>query len=71
VWQVAELIEPQPGRDAWVRWQGRFTLSPGSALTILARATDGAGEVQTETFSLPEPNGGTGWHTCEIRASST
>jgi DMSO/TMAO reductase YedYZ molybdopterin-dependent catalytic subunit len=71
LWTVAELMEPQPGRDAWVRWQGRFTLVPGAALTILARATDGTGEVQPEPFTLPEPNGGTGWHICEVRASST
>jgi hypothetical protein len=69
-WQVAELIEPQPGRDAWVRWQGSFVLAPGASLTILARATDGTGEVQPEPFSLPEPNGGSGWHICEVRAST-
>jgi hypothetical protein len=69
-WQTAEMIEAQPGRDAWVRWRGRFTLAPGAALTILARATDGNGEVQTEAFSLPEPNGGSGWHVCEVQATS-
>jgi DMSO/TMAO reductase YedYZ molybdopterin-dependent catalytic subunit len=67
-WSDAQFIEPAPGRDAWVRWRGRFTLQPGTTTTIIARATDGTGELQIEHFTLPEPDGCTGWHTTEIRA---
>jgi DMSO/TMAO reductase YedYZ molybdopterin-dependent catalytic subunit len=67
-WLVAAFLEPAPGRDAWVRWRGRFTLQPGASITITARATDGTGELQIEPFTLPEPDGGTGWHTTDIRA---
>jgi DMSO/TMAO reductase YedYZ molybdopterin-dependent catalytic subunit len=65
-WQAAQFIEPSVGRDAWVRWQGNFNLSSGGDVTLVARATDGSGEVQQEAFSLPQPDGGAGWHTCEI-----
>lgn len=65
-WQAAQFVEPSAGRDAWVRWQGSFSLASGGDVTLVARATDGSGEVQQEAFSLPQPDGGAGWHTCEI-----
>jgi hypothetical protein len=36
---------------------------------LVARATDGGGEVQTETFSLPQPDGGSGRHTIEVQSA--
>jgi DMSO/TMAO reductase YedYZ molybdopterin-dependent catalytic subunit len=68
-WQTAELLEPAPGEDRWVRWRGTFTLaSPGASVVLVARATDSTGEVQTREFSLPEPDGGTGWPHVEVHA---
>jgi DMSO/TMAO reductase YedYZ molybdopterin-dependent catalytic subunit len=67
-WQVAELLEPAPGPDTWVRWQGTFQLAAGSRARLVARATDGTGELQVEAFSLPQPNGGTGWPSVEVQA---
>jgi hypothetical protein len=70
-WRTAEFVEPPAGRDVWVRWQGRFTmpaLPPGSTVTLVVRATDGSGAVQPEPFSLPQPDGGAGWFTIEVRA---
>jgi DMSO/TMAO reductase YedYZ molybdopterin-dependent catalytic subunit len=69
-WQVAEFLEPPAGRDVWVRWQGRFTLAPGATVTLVARATDGTGGLQIEPFSLPQPDGGAGWCTNQVRAAS-
>jgi DMSO/TMAO reductase YedYZ molybdopterin-dependent catalytic subunit len=69
-WRDAELLEPAPGRDAWVRWQGRFTLEPGADTTLVSRATDGTGELQAEAFSLPQPDGSSGWHHAPVRARS-
>ncbi len=61
-------IEPRAGADTWVRWQGRFGLAPGSAVTLLARATDGDGALQAEAFSLPQPDGSSGWNAIEVQA---
>jgi DMSO/TMAO reductase YedYZ molybdopterin-dependent catalytic subunit len=65
-WQAAQLVEQALGRDTWVRWQGSFNLTGGGDVTLVARAADGTGEVQQEAFALPQPDGGAGWHTCEI-----
>ena len=69
-WQTAGLLEPQPGKDAWVRWQASVDAQPGAALKLIARATDGTGQLQTETFSLPQPDGGAGWHSIEVKVRS-
>jgi DMSO/TMAO reductase YedYZ molybdopterin-dependent catalytic subunit len=67
-WQTARFIEAAAGRDMWVRWQGTFTMPPTGDITLVARATDRTGELQIDAFSLPQPDGGTGWHTTEVRA---
>jgi DMSO/TMAO reductase YedYZ molybdopterin-dependent catalytic subunit len=67
-WQFADVLEPPAGWDTWVRWEGRFSLPHGAALTLVARAMDGTGTLQIETFSLPQPDGSTGWNTIEVRA---
>jgi DMSO/TMAO reductase YedYZ molybdopterin-dependent catalytic subunit len=69
-WQVAQLLEGPTGRDVWARWESSFMLPAGATLTLLARATDGTGELQVEPFSLPQPDGSTGWHSIEVRASA-
>ena len=59
-WNPAVFLEAAPGRDAWVRWQGEFDLAPGQRLTLTARAFDGQGQVQSDVFRLPQPDGGSG-----------
>ena len=53
-----------------VRWEGTFTLEPGQPLTLLSRATDGLGEVQPEEFSLPQPDGASGWHAISVHGTA-
>jgi DMSO/TMAO reductase YedYZ molybdopterin-dependent catalytic subunit len=67
-WQTAEFLEAATGRDVWVRWQGTFNMPSSGDVTLVARATDRTGALQIEAFSLPQPDGGTGWHTTEVRA---
>jgi hypothetical protein len=68
-WQRADLLDaPAPGQDRWVRWQASVTLAPGATTTLLARATDGSGELQAEAFSLPQPDGGSGWPSLAVQA---
>jgi DMSO/TMAO reductase YedYZ molybdopterin-dependent catalytic subunit len=68
-WQPAEVVEPAPGRDAWVRWQTRVALAPGQA-TVMSRATDGTGALQPAEFSLAQPDGAAGWHAIDVRVAS-
>lgn len=68
-WRDATVFDRPAGRDVWVRWEGSFTLPPGASLTLMSRATDGQGELQEEAFSLPQPDGSSGWHSLEIRAT--
>lgn len=65
-WKGAELLEPPVGRDVWVRWLGRFSLLSDTAMTLVARMTDGTGTQQQAAFGLPQPDGATGWHSVEV-----
>lgn len=70
-WRAAEIVERAPiGRDSWLIWQGTFDLPASGKATLRARATDGTGALQIETFSLPQPDGASGWHTVEVLAAS-
>jgi DMSO/TMAO reductase YedYZ molybdopterin-dependent catalytic subunit len=69
-WRTAELLDAAAaGQDRWVRWRSEFTVAPGQSLNLVARATDGAGQLQTEAFHLPQPDGGTGWPRLEVRTA--
>jgi hypothetical protein len=61
-WTTARLLEPQPGPDAWVRWESTFEVASGASVDLVSRATDGQGVLQQEAFSLAQPDGGAGWH---------
>jgi DMSO/TMAO reductase YedYZ molybdopterin-dependent catalytic subunit len=67
-WHQADILDPAAGQDSWTRWRGQFELAAGASVRLVARATDGSGAVQVEPFSLPEPDGGTGWPSIEVRA---
>jgi DMSO/TMAO reductase YedYZ molybdopterin-dependent catalytic subunit len=67
-WRPAEIVDRPHGRDVWVRWESSFTLPAATTLTLMARATDGAGDLQVEPFSLPQPDGSSGWHSLDVRA---
>jgi DMSO/TMAO reductase YedYZ molybdopterin-dependent catalytic subunit len=66
-WQQADFIEPALGRDAWVRWIGRFGAHSGAPVTLVSRATDGLHVLQPEEFGLPQPDGSSGWHRLELQ----
>jgi DMSO/TMAO reductase YedYZ molybdopterin-dependent catalytic subunit len=59
-WQEATLA----GEDnmvTWRQWMFEWDATPGRH-NVVARATDGTGEVQTEERARPFPNGASGWH---------
>ncbi|HEY6532585.1 MAG TPA: molybdopterin-dependent oxidoreductase [Acidimicrobiales bacterium] len=63
-WQEAQLGEV-PTSDTWRQWFLPWEATSGRH-TIAARATDSAGEVQTEDRVEPIPDGATGWHSVVV-----
>jgi DMSO/TMAO reductase YedYZ molybdopterin-dependent catalytic subunit len=66
-WETAELAEPAAGRDTWVRWMSRFSIAADEDATLVARATDGAGNLQSQPFALAQPDGAGGWNTIKVK----
>lgn len=58
-WREAQLSK-EVNRDTWRMWRADLDLAPGEYV-IESRATDGSGEVQTETRTDPVPDGASGW----------
>ncbi|QOC90370.1 molybdopterin-dependent oxidoreductase [Micromonospora craniellae] len=63
-WQEAELA-PTASVDTWVQWSWRWEATPGEH-TLQVRATDAAGEAQTEQRRGVAPDGATGWHSVTL-----
>ena len=63
-WNEADLAV-QLDVDAWRQYVYDWDASPGDHI-IKVRATDGAGETQTESKAPPIPSGATGYHTVRV-----
>jgi DMSO/TMAO reductase YedYZ molybdopterin-dependent catalytic subunit len=48
-------------KATWVQWRFDWTATPGDH-TLVVRATDGNGELQTSDQTRPDPDGARGWH---------
>jgi DMSO/TMAO reductase YedYZ molybdopterin-dependent catalytic subunit len=68
-WRPAQILEPMAGKDTMVRWEATLALPVVASLTITVRATDGAGNVQTEEFQLPQPDGASGRDSITVSAA--
>ena len=68
-WHPTIFLDPPLGRDTWVRWQAEFDIAAGQTLTLTSRAIDGTGTVQTDVFNLPQPNGGSGRHSIQVKGA--
>lgn len=64
-WQDAAL-SAEYSVDTWRMWSWTWDAEPGLH-TVSVRATDGAGETQTEERRAPVPDGSTGWHNRTFR----
>jgi DMSO/TMAO reductase YedYZ molybdopterin-dependent catalytic subunit len=64
-WQPASFLEQPAGKDCMVRWQATFDMRD-APLTLVVRATDGTGMVQTDDFGLPAPDGGWGQDSIDV-----
>jgi DMSO/TMAO reductase YedYZ molybdopterin-dependent catalytic subunit len=66
-WQNATIATPI-GPQTWVQWKWTWQATPGEHV-IAVRATDGAGEVQTDQRTPPDPDGARGYHTIGVRVA--
>ena len=61
-WQTATIVaNPSPAGLSWVLWKLPWTPSSGT-YSVVVRATDGTGAVQTNDHASPLPDGASGWH---------
>jgi DMSO/TMAO reductase YedYZ molybdopterin-dependent catalytic subunit len=65
-WQPAILRRPL-ARAAWRQWRARLPRPAGDA-TILVRAVDGTGAIQTASSAPPYPSGATGYDELQVKA---
>lgn len=60
------LLRPQSGEYAWTQWTYAWIPTPGE-YTLMVRATDGTGALQTSHKMDTYPDGATGWHTKRVQ----
>jgi DMSO/TMAO reductase YedYZ molybdopterin-dependent catalytic subunit len=60
-WEAAE-IKPALSGFSWVLWHKEWTDPTPGEHTLVARATDGRGVVQTQRRAAPIPDGASGYH---------
>lgn len=64
-WQEAAVAEPL-SPYAWVHWVIQWRPSSPGRHTIVVRAADGTGTVQTAEERSPAPDGASGWHSIRV-----
>ncbi|BDE57044.1 molybdopterin-dependent oxidoreductase [Rhodococcus hoagii] len=67
VWRTATLA-PQYSIDTWRQWTWQWDAPPG-VHSLQVRATDRAGNTQTEERAAPIPDGASGWHSRTVTVS--
>jgi DMSO/TMAO reductase YedYZ molybdopterin-dependent catalytic subunit len=64
-WQRASLQTPLTDQS-WILWTWIWRPAAPGVYTIVARATDGTGKLQTKARRGTVPNGATGWHEINV-----
>lgn len=65
-WEKATIAEnPSPAGLSWVVWTMTWQARPGG-YTLVVRATDGEGNLQTEEVASPLPDGASGYHRVSV-----
>jgi DMSO/TMAO reductase YedYZ molybdopterin-dependent catalytic subunit len=68
-WAPAQLFPPI-GPLTWVFWQFPWTVDQPGLYTLVVRATDGTGALQTNVNTETFPNGATGYHHVTVRVTA-
>jgi len=64
-WIPAEISDPL-SPFTWILWRAELNIPPGES-SIMVRAIDGNGNVQTEETSAPHPDGASGYHSITVQ----
>jgi DMSO/TMAO reductase YedYZ molybdopterin-dependent catalytic subunit len=64
-WQAATLA-PALSTESWVLWSLDWRPASPGIYTVVARATDGTGELQSATRRAIAPSGATGYHSVQV-----
>lgn len=64
-WLDAEILD-SPGPLSWTIWRTNWTPDSSGAYRLKVRATDGAGELQTDESANPVPDGASGYHSIVV-----
>jgi DMSO/TMAO reductase YedYZ molybdopterin-dependent catalytic subunit len=67
-WDIAQLKTPK-SPYSWVLWAYMWTPTTSGTRTIIARATDGTGQLQDSSANQPFPNGATGYNSIQVDVS--
>lgn len=67
-WTPANLVSPL-STNSWVLWSLDWTPTAKGTYDVIVRATDGEGNLQTESVADPFPAGATGWHYVTVNVS--
>lgn len=67
-WHDATLQAPL-SQDSWRLWTWQWSPSQPGTYTLVSRATDGTGAVQTSHDQFTVPNGATGYHKVQVVVS--
>jgi DMSO/TMAO reductase YedYZ molybdopterin-dependent catalytic subunit len=65
-WNAAKLNTPL-SEDSWVLWTWQWKPNLPGRYTIIARSTDGTGQLQISQKQGTVPNGATGYHTIQVQ----
>jgi DMSO/TMAO reductase YedYZ molybdopterin-dependent catalytic subunit len=68
-WNDATL-QPPISDQSWVLWTWQWTPVTTGSYTLVVRATDGTGALQTSTQQGTVPDGATGWHSVRVEVRS-
>ena len=68
-WDSATLETPLSA-SSWVFWSYEWMVSKPGRHTLLVRATDGTGKLQTSIEQDPAPDGATGLHEISVTVES-
>jgi DMSO/TMAO reductase YedYZ molybdopterin-dependent catalytic subunit len=69
-WQAARIKEPL-SNYTWVLWATEWVPSAVGSYSIIVRAIDKMGNVQTPQYQNPFPNGSTGYHRVNINVETS